>query len=132
MTIDFAGNGPDGKPLITADAKPLHQIVSFHQLWDETLIDAHTFSFGAYVDELELTVVPFVAAATYTAPTDIDDWVKECHKVGVRAYNLLPAGASPVSVGADYQGKGQPIVDQQLAIAGVRLSAILNATLKAQ
>lgn len=132
VTVDFAGNGPDGKPLMTADAKPLHQIVSFHQLWDETLISSHTYSFGAYVDELELTVAPFVASATYSGPGDIDEWVKECHKVGVRAYNLLPGGASPVAVGADYQSKVQPIVDQQLATAGVRLAAILNATLKAQ
>lgn len=137
LKIDFTGNGPDGQPRLAADKTPDHQFVSFHALWDETLIGDHTFSFGSYVDELEATVVPMITTEALPSPSTgwpsdvvIDGWVKACHRVGVLAYNLLPSGAQPVAVGDAYQKKVQPLIDTQLATAGLRLANVLSAALQ--
>jgi len=139
LMVDLVGNGADGNPLLTYDKKPMHQTQSFHALWDDVLIGDHTYDFGNYVDELEASVVPVVAsAASATASkqnthmldlSQIDDWVIDCHKVGVRVYQLLPSKPEPIPLDAKYQDDMQPIIDKQLATAGLYLANVLNLIL---
>lgn len=132
LKVDFVGNDPNGKPLVDADGQPVHWKGSFHALWDDTLIGDHVYSWGAYVDELENSVVPTLLPVSLgTSPTTyayIDDWVRECSVVGKKVYGLLPAGAvSPVPLDSKFQKDAQPILDRQLAVGGLRLAAVLNS-----
>ncbi|MGZ2488371.1 hypothetical protein ACVITL_006956 [Rhizobium pisi] len=123
LAVMFQGKGPDGKAR-NAD-------VSFHQLWDETLIQAHNFSWGAYTTELETSVVPGVFAGNLNGDY-ISAWANECFQQAIKAYGRLPQ--TPVTNGRilvdeTYQKEVQPILDRQLALGGIRLAAVLNEAL---
>ena len=68
---------------------------------------------------------------------DVDDWVAETHDVALHTvYGRLPdppacnkTPARPEALTADYFAAAVPAVRTQLAKAGVRLAAVLNATL---
>lgn len=126
LMVDFVGNGPDGKPLLGPDKKPLHQLSSLHALFDDGLINAHTYSWGAYLDELETSVVPGLSGGDLS-PGYIDVWKNECHSVGKSVYALLPSDSTvPLPIDDKFQKSVQPLIDHQLAIAGLRLAAVLN------
>lgn len=122
LAVTFQGEGPDNKPR-TAD-------VSFHQLWDETLISAHSFSWGSYVAELETTVMPGLMPGGLQGDY-VSAWANECHQAGVEAYRLLPpAPASGRTViDESYQKQVQPILNRGLTLGGMRLAEVLNETL---
>ncbi len=71
------------------------------------------------------------------AKGDVDDWVAETHDVALHtAYGRLPdppacnkTPSRPEALTADYFAAAAPVVRAQLAKAGVRLAAVLNATL---
>jgi hypothetical protein len=133
LKVDFTGEDAAGSPLLARDGTPLHQLVSLRELWDSTLIDNHTPSFGSYVDELEIAV-PALSTFTIADPTktidNIKPWVDDCHKLGVLTYVQLPGGtASPMPLTAKYQRFAQPIVEQQLALAASQLASVLNYAL---
>lgn len=66
---------------------------------------------------------------------DVDDWVRETHDVALHdVYGGLPSPPAcnrlpdkPELLGADYFAKAVPVARAQLAKAGVRLAAVLNA-----
>ncbi|UVK38745.1 S1/P1 nuclease [Mesorhizobium sp. AR10] len=127
VKVDFVGKYPDGK-----EAKFSGNL---HKLWDDILIEAHAFSWGAYLEEIETTVIPNLAVSDQRYD-HIFDWAKECHQVGRRAYAMLPAGwesvvgaGGPIALDAKYQQSVQGTLDQQLAIGGLRLAAVLNKAL---
>ena len=68
---------------------------------------------------------------------DVDDWVAETHDVALHTvYGRLPdppacnkTPGRPEALSADYFASAVPAVRTQLAKAGVRLAAVLNATL---
>nr|WP_255626599.1 S1/P1 nuclease [Phyllobacterium sp. KW56] len=122
LAVTFQGKGPDGKPL--------NDEISFHKLWDETLIEAHTFSWGAYADELETSVMPGLSPDTRL--DHISNWTEECHKAGQQAYALLPTpvdGSSRLVIDQTYQQRVQPLLDRELTLAALRLAAVLNQIL---
>ncbi|MFA1627612.1 S1/P1 nuclease [Rhizobium mongolense] len=126
LAVTFQGKGPDGK-LRSAD-------VSFHQLWDETLIGAHSFSWGAYAAELETSVMPGLFGGELKGDYVVG-WANECFQAGVQVYQLLPAAPSSggrISIDESYQKHVQPILDRELALGGLRLSAVLNEALDDQ
>jgi hypothetical protein len=133
LKVDFTGEDAAGSPLLGRDGTALHQLVSLRELWDNTLIDNHTSSFGAYVDELEILVPAVTAFTVADANKTIDSikpWVDDCHKLGVLTYVQLPgASASPMPLGAKYQRFAQPIIEQQLALAASQLASVLNYSL---
>ena len=122
LAVTFQGKGPDGKPRTTD--------LSFHQLWDETLISAHSFSWGSYTAELEITLVPGLTPGSLQGDY-IANWANECFTAGVAVYRLLPAAAvsGRFLVDEAYQKQAQPILDRSLALAGMRLGAVLNEAL---
>ncbi|QPB24223.1 S1/P1 nuclease [Rhizobium sp. 007] len=126
LQVTFQGKGPDGK---TRNAD-----VSFHQLWDETLIAAHAFSWGAYAGELETSVMPGMTAGNLEGDY-VAGWANECFQEGVQVYQALPvppAAGGRIIVDESYQKHVQSILDRQLALAGLRLAAVLNDTLGKQ
>ncbi len=127
VKVEFAGKGPDGKEL--------KRSTNLHALWDETLIEAHAFSWGAYLDEIATTIAPAVGEPLAIEP-DVMDWANMCFAAGKQAYGLLPVGweatvaaGNPVALDAAYQSRAQPLLDQQLAIGGLHLARALNYAL---
>ncbi|MGY2996920.1 S1/P1 nuclease [Mesorhizobium sp. URHB0026] len=126
IKIDFTGRGLDGKEVKVSS--------SLHSLWDDGLINAHAFSWGAYLEELDATTAP-----TVSADSDIDyigTWADACHEAGKTAYKLLPAGwqakvaaGAPIVLDSTYQIAAQPLLDRQLAVGGLQLAVILNEAL---
>jgi hypothetical protein len=126
LQVTFQGKGPDGKAR-NAD-------VSFHQLWDETLIGAHTFSWGAYAGEIETSIMPGMTVGKLEGDY-VAGWANECFQQGIKVYQALPAAPAPSGrtiVDERYQRQFQSILDRQLALAGLRLAAVLNDALGKQ
>ena|SRR5262245_2663315 len=123
VNVDFEGNGPDGKK------RPNPQ-TNLHAIWDESLIDAHAWSWGAYTAELEASTIPMFSDMSYQDGS-IENWINDCHSVGRQAYALTPEPSSNgiVVVDQHYQAAVQPILDRQLAKGGLQLAAVLNAAL---
>jgi hypothetical protein len=108
--------------------------VNLYGVWDEDLVaDA--------IGDAE-TGLPYVRALAVThgaewAKGDVDAWVAESHQFAVSvvygrlpfppACNRLPDQPEPLR--PNYFAAATPLVRQQLAKAGVRLAAVLNAAL---
>lgn len=97
--------------------------LSLHAVWDTGLIDQTAWSWGAYVDLLEdgwlksaEARVPGVDGGTPA------EWAMETHKHAQTAWDL-PADKKLDDV---YYAKAAPILDRQLAVAGLRLARFLN------
>ncbi len=125
--ITLAGSGPDGKPRQLA--------MRLHALWDDGLIDAHTFSWGNFVDEIETAVMPSIRVSDFRTGA-VMDWTTGCHAAGERLYAMMPAGweaklaaGQPIELPPTYQVEAQPILAAQLAVGGLELAAVLNAAL---
>jgi hypothetical protein len=94
---------------------------NFHALWDIGLIQATTWSWGAYVDRLEAGVLS--KAAPGDTGGSVTSWAEETHKAAQVVWNALPATHT---VDDTYYQKVQPVLDSQLALAGLRLARFLN------
>ena len=119
VQVYFGAVGPDGK------LRPLVE-TNLHAIWDDLLIDLHSYSWGSYAAALERDVISRVDAGP------LDDgfavrWIEECHDVARTLYGWTPEGT--YMIGPDYQADVQPILDRQLATGGVRLAALLNKLL---
>ena len=91
-----------------------------HAVWDSTLINKSFFDWGAYVDYLE--------AGWLTSPQAKNDhkddpveWVNDAHALGKQFW--VPDASS---LFPDYYNNASKVVDQQLALAGLRLARFLN------
>ena len=103
---------------------------SLHTLWDSDLI-ARQFagkSSQGIADALE-PIARNVSTAAVSGSL-IRDWAMESHALAKRvAYGQLPR-AEPYVLGPQYAAAASPVIEQQLARAGARLAAILNAAFK--
>ena len=102
---------------------------NLHTVWDSGLI-----SHMAPADELfaELSREALRNAGKWDEGTVVD-WAEESHRVAQKiVYGLLPkvADGGAVPLGAAYEQKADPVVKEQLAKAGARLAAVLNAALR--
>jgi hypothetical protein len=99
--------------------------MSLHAVWDYGIIDKHTFDWGQYVDELERNWIAGKDLARLQRGSPVD-WALEAHKLAVEVVYVLP---EDLKLGEDYYRRALPVVDRQLALAGVRLAALLNQIL---
>lgn len=98
---------------------------TLHLLWDIGLIEYKFRGWGAYVDYLEREWLTKNGVADVAfAPKE---WALESHQIA-RAPGFVPDSGS--DLGADYVALAQPLLDKQLAAAGLRLAAALNNFLK--
>lgn len=98
---------------------------NLHMLWDTTLIRRSYYDWGAYVDHLEqgwLATEAFQIGADGETPVD---WALQSHALANLVWNdtLVPGDGA---LDDRYYTAVQPILDQQLALAGVRLARFLN------
>jgi hypothetical protein len=90
---------------------------NLHGAWDTGLIEHTGMGRDAYVAHLE----KLISDEHLTASGSPEDWANESH--GYAQVALLPDGAQ---VGEGYYQKEIIVVDERLALAGLRLAAILN------
>ncbi|WP_271023604.1 S1/P1 nuclease [Rhizobium sp. RCAM05973] len=127
--------GGNTTPVVMEFTAPDHSAlpvgtVKLHAVWDDYLIGAAEWSWGSYVQRLEDSVVPGIAAP----PTDANfatEWINECHMMAKTVYSLTPPQGPDgnIHVGPQYQTAVRDILDKQLATGGLRLAGLLNARL---
>lgn len=103
-----------------------NKTTDLHKLWDSEIILQKVYDWGEYVRLLETQWLPGKDIATLQAGNPID-WAQDAHKAArLVAYNFRPDHV----IDEEYFRDSTPIVDRQLALAGVRLARVLNDALK--
>lgn len=106
-------------------AKKKVETTNLHSAWDSNLIRVTTWAWGSYVTLVENWLNGKDSAALSTG-TPVE-WALDAHKAAVNVGFTVKRGAM---LDEDYLKLAQPVVNQQLALAGVRLAHILNGALK--
>jgi nuclease S1 len=102
---------------------------NLHAVWDEGIIGAQYYSWGSYAEQLDTNWLAGKTPAQLAqlASGTPADWASEAH-------HYARSVAYPVTMnqvlGLDYLNKAAPVIDRQLAVAGLRLAALLNARLR--
>jgi hypothetical protein len=102
--------------------------MTFHALWDGGLIDWTRRPEGEYARELAGALSPGLRLSISQGP--ISSWALQAKRAASRAYAGLPEarrGSDAVELDERYARAMLPVLDRQLARAGVRLAALLNA-----
>jgi S1/P1 Nuclease len=125
---DTAADDQGGNLIIVTfvdkDNKP--QNTNLHHVWDTDLIMRKVYDWGEYVRLLETSWLPGKDVAALQAG-DAVDWAQDAHKAAqIVAYNFRPDHV----IDEEYYKDAIPIVDRQLALAGLRLARVLNEALQ--
>ncbi|MEK9285460.1 MULTISPECIES: S1/P1 nuclease [unclassified Bradyrhizobium] len=101
------------------------QTTNLHTLWDTGLIMRTVYNWGAYVVRLETVWFPGRDLTGLKGGSPAE-WAVDAHRLGHEiAYDIPDDGV----LGVKYFSKASPIVDRQLALAGIRLAQLLRDTL---
>lgn len=101
--------------------------MSFHALWDGGLIDWTRRNERDYVELLASSLTPALRFSIRQGP--ISWWALQAKRAARRAYAELPEArpdADALELDEHYARAVLPVMDRQLARAGVRLAALLN------
>lgn len=99
--------------------------MNLHRVWDSGLLGRLPPEDQLF-RELSAAITP-ERRAEWSRGT-VDDWAAESFAAARRVvYGDLPSGGEP-SLGAAYEHSADPVLEQQIEKAGVRLAAILNET----
>lgn len=112
------GGGND--VLVTFFGEP----ANLHWVWDTGIIEHAGLREAAYAGALETWLRSENVAALQRG--SVVDWVNESHRLAVEHAYKIPADHR---LGDAYFAANRPIVDRQLATAGVRLARVLNDAL---
>jgi hypothetical protein len=102
--------------------------MSLHALWDVALIEWTQRADGDYAELLARGLSPGLRLSISQGP--ISGWAIQAKRAARHAYEGLREARSdqdPVDLGEHYARAMLPVVDRQLARAGVRLAALLNS-----
>jgi hypothetical protein len=120
---------PDGKDDHGGNLVPVTffgQNTNLHVVWDTGLIMHTVYAWGAYVTRLQTGWLNGRDMSLLESGTAID-WATEAHKFAQDiAYDVPADGA----LSNAYYAKALPIIDRQLALAGVRLARLLRDNLR--
>ena len=98
----------------------------FHRAWDSDLIHRTVFNWGTYVDRLETGWLKSAEARKIGLDGGKPaDWVVETHRYAQTMWHLLRQDGV---IDDAYFEKALPVLDRQLAVAGLRLARFLNET----
>ncbi|MGC0320834.1 hypothetical protein ABIG06_001463 [Bradyrhizobium sp. USDA 326] len=97
-----------------------------HAVWDTDIILRTVYAWGAYVTRLETKWLPGRDLSGLDGGTPVD-WALESHKFARDVVYDIPDGAV---LEMNYYSRALPVVDRQLALAGLRLAQLLKDTLK--
>ena len=100
--------------------------MSLHLVWDVGLIEKVTYDWGDYVDHLERDWLATRDVAQLARGEPVD-WAWASHQAAVAVAYALP---EDLNLGDGYFQHSRATVDQQLALAGIRLARVLNEALK--
>ncbi len=106
--------------------------VNLHFLWDTGLIRATVYDWGAYVDKLDgpKGILKTDAGLLQRGKSlDPMQWALETHLVAQQVWPVkVPSDPSNAVFTVDdaYYAKVLPLLDQELAVAGLRLAGFLN------
>jgi hypothetical protein len=102
-------------------AAPCHE--ELHYFWDAVLGSGSPAQALAWAPELP------TPAASQLADADIKDWLQESGQIARRVVYGLPIGpgAGPYPLTRAYREQARTVARQQVALAGGRLAALLNA-----
>jgi acid phosphatase len=100
---------------------------NLHSLWDSGLIRRTVWDWGAYVERLEKTLLATQDFDLKSGGDQPADWAIQSHAVGELVWNdkLIPADGT---IDDAYYAAVLPVLDQQLALGGLRLARLLNET----
>jgi hypothetical protein len=96
--------------------------MSLHMVWDVGIIDHRTYDWGEYVRILEHNWLPGKDTCALERGDPVA-WALQAHAAAVNVAYVLP---EDLKVGEAYYQQSLPTVDQQLALAGIRLARVLN------
>lgn len=98
---------------------------NLHALWDSLLIRRTVWNWGAYVDRLEGAWLRSDGFEQRMTGDTAADWASQSHAVGrtIWSPDLVPPDGT---IDDSYYETVLPILDQQLALGGVRLARLLN------
>ncbi len=122
IKVEFEAGGL----ICTGKCVPRKVSTNLHAVWDSNLISQTQWNWGAYVDRLETHWLPAKEGQTgkddAAAGTPLD-WALQTHAVAQTVWKLTPPELKLTDA---YFQQALPIVDQQLALAGIRLARFLN------
>ena len=100
---------------------------NLHSLWDSGLIRRTVWNWGAYVERLEKTLLATQDFDLKSGGDQPADWAIQSHAVAELVWNdkLIPADGT---IDDGYYAAVLPVLDQQLALGGLRLARLLNET----
>jgi hypothetical protein len=102
----------------------LGHLTNLHKVWDGELIDSSGVSEEAYFAHLRRLTDSLDVRALERGT--VVDWAMEGHRISVKRVYRLPRNGR---LGWDYIAANRPIIDRQIAAAGVRLAKVLNEAL---
>jgi hypothetical protein len=124
---DFMGGNLLKVTFFVEPSKKKREKTNLHVVWDTHLIKARFFDWGAYVTFLIDNWFPGKDLTALGQGTPMD-WAVAAHRIAIDvAFNNVEQDDD---LGAEYLEMSAPLVDQQLALAGIRLAGILNDVLK--
>jgi hypothetical protein len=98
------------------------EATNLHAVWDGGLIRHCVWSWNAYVDRLQYDWLPGQDLTALARGTPVQ-WAEEAHKAARDVAFTVEKGAE---LGDDYVNRAVPVLDRQLAVAGLRLARVLN------
>ena len=120
--IDEARGGNDIKLPVFGSARCGDYDCNLHWAWDTLLLEHSGYSEEKYLERLQLLIEK--AGLEQQAPGTPVDWANESHR---EARQIIAQKA--VAIDEQYYQANISLVDKQLALAGLHLAALLNATL---
>ena len=119
---DYVGGNQYPVTCFIDPLKQKREQTNLHAVWDSNLIRTTVWDWGAYVTRLEEQWLPGKDVDALSGGTAID-WALDAHKIAIEVAFTVPMNAD---LGEDYLAFALPKVDQQLALAGLRLARTLN------
>jgi len=107
------------------------QAVRLHTVWDTLILP--TSKGRRSIAEYGSTLNERISAeqANAWAKGTTSEWAVESWRLARDVVHAgVPADGDPPKLGEDYTAKAQPVVDEQIQKAGVRLAAVLNAAFR--
>lgn len=98
---------------------------NLHMVWDTTLIRRTVYDWGSYVDRLEQGWLKSEGFQSQVADETPTDWALQSHALALLVWNPTLI-ASNGTLNDAYYTSVLPILDQQLALGGLRLAHFLN------
>lgn len=105
---------------------------NLHEAWDTLLIQSKSRDPHRYASAIR-SGLSKSAIAAFGQEQDTVRWLEESHTVALTTAYVDTSGRAITageSLRADYVRRNQPVVEQQLAKAGVRLAGLLNELMK--